>query len=230
MEVRFFPESGFVARGEGPRRDAPRDWFVWHFTHADNLEAIVEAGRLLPDDSVAPSTNVGSSQVKARRRSRQVCPDPAYPVAPVSAHVPFYIAAKSPMLYVVTRGHEDYGGGDRDLVFLGVLLGDIVDSGLTWCASDGNCAAAFTNYSRTLDTLGQFVDFDVLCQRDWYNTPDDMNRKSRRAAEVLVRDSLPLELATIVVAKSQAVCEGARRVLGSVGGKRQYWVLPEFYY
>lgn len=90
-----------------------------------------------------------------------------------SDHVPFYIAARSPMLYVVCKGHSGYSGGAGPLVHLGVALGDIIDADLTWCASDGNAAASYTKFSRQVDTLGTFVDFDLLCQRQWHNTDDD---------------------------------------------------------
>lgn len=68
----FFPESGFVGRGGGPRRDVPRDWIVWHFTHIDNLPAIVSQGRLLPDSAVSPATHVANADVKERRRHKAV--------------------------------------------------------------------------------------------------------------------------------------------------------------
>lgn len=68
--------------------------------------------------------------VKERRASKLVIPDYTYPAKrTVADHVPFYIAAKSPMLFVVTKGHENYKDGDGDLVFLGLTIGAIVDSG-----------------------------------------------------------------------------------------------------
>ena len=116
--------------------------------------------------------------MKERRRHKVVSPDAGYPTSMASHHVPFYIAAKSPMLFVVCRGYGHYTGGAAPLVHLGVGLGDLIDAALTWCASDGNAAATFTQFSRDLPGLGDFVDFDLLCQRDWYNTPDDGDRKS----------------------------------------------------
>jgi len=231
MELRYFPDGGFVARGaDGPQRNAPRDWAVWHFTHIDNLPAIVGAGRLMPSASVAPARDVANSDVKARRAQRIVTPDAAYPPSVVNDHVPFYIAAKSPMLYVMSRGHDGYQGGCEPLIFLGVFLGDIIDAGLTWCVSDSNAAAQYAAFSRQVDTLGSFVDFDLLRQRDWYNTNDDMDRKSRRAAETLVLQSVPLELVSLVVAKSNPMLLAAQDLLRNVGGVRQYLVRDQMYY
>lgn len=226
----FFPEGGFVGRGGGPRREAPRDWIVWHFTHIDNLPAIVDEQRLLPDSAVTPATHVANDDVKERRRHIAVNPHPAYPASMVSDHVPFYIAAKSPMLYVVCNGYGRYKDGAGPLVHLGIPIGDLIDAGMTWCASDGNAAATFTEFSLDINQLGSFVDFDLLCQRDWYNTPEDPDRKSRRSAEVIVLGAVPLELVRYVCASTEQTMHVAQRLLTSVGGMREYIVKPEMYY
>ncbi|WP_291408571.1 DUF4433 domain-containing protein [Actinophytocola sp.] len=158
-------------------------------------------------------------------------PDDLYPSNKVvSDHVPFYIAAKSPMLYAVTKGHLDYHGGADPLVFLGVSIGAIIDSGLIWCVSDANAATNYVRFTRNLIGLGDFVDFNLLCQRMWSKTPDDPYRPGRRAAEVLVLDRVPLELISDVIAKTQVTLHVARTALGSVGGSRHYQVEPMFYY
>ncbi len=134
------------------------------------------------------------------------------------------------MLYVMHRGHESYREGCEPLIFLGAALGDIIDSGLTWCVSDSNAATQYVEFSRDEATLGSFVDFDLLLQRDWYNTADDTDRKSRRAAEVLVLGQVPLDLISIVVAKSEDMLTAARGMFQSVGGTREYRVVPGLYY
>ncbi len=226
----FIPDSGFVGRNGGPRRDAPRDWIVWHFTHVDNVPAIVAQGQLLPDSAVTPPTHVANDEVKERRRHKAVNPHAGYPTSMASDHVPFYIAAKSPMLYVVCRGYGHYKDGAGPLVHLGIALGDIIDASLTWCASDGNAAATFTEFSSNETELGNFVDFDILCQRDWRNTPDDPDRKSRRSAEILVLGAVPLELVSYVCTATPQTLTTARGLINPVGGMRNYKVQPRMYY
>lgn len=231
MSIGYRPESGFVAHNGGPDRRRPRDWIVWHFTHIDNLPKIVASGCLLPDSAVTPVTDVAYDSVKELRRHKAVRPDEAYPVSMASDHVPFYIAARSPMLFVVCRGYQgDYTGGPSPLVHLGAKLGDVVAAGLTWCASDGNAAAGYTKFSRRLDGLGAFVDFDLLCQRQWDNTPDDTNRQSRRAAEILVHSHVPLNLITEVCCHNDDTMTQVRNLLDPVGGVRNYVVKPGMYY
>lgn len=231
MELTFFEESGFMARGGGsPTRESPGDWLAWHFTHVDNLPEIAAEGALLPASEVDPLVNVANRGVKERRSGIEVEPDEYYPPSTVSEHVPFYLAAKSPMLYVVNRGHTDYNGGCDNLVFLGFVLGDLACSAADWCVSDQNAATQRVKFSRDLDSLGEFVDFDLLCRQMWNNTPDDPDRKSRRAAEVLVRERFPLETIQVVVTKNEETLARARGALAGVGGDRQYHVVRELFY
>lgn len=220
-----------MACGEqGPVRERPRDWLVWHFTHRDNLAEICSSGSLLPSSQVQPRRSVANDRVKSRR-TYQVKPDEDYPMSTVHDHVPFYIAAKSPMLFVVTsQGREAYRADSRDLVFMGVVLGDLADAALTWCVSDGNAAAAYTQFSRDLDNLGTFVDFDLLCQRMWNNTPDDPDRQSRRAAECLVLGAVPLDLVRVIVTRDATGLAEPKRLFNAVGGARQYHAMRDIFY
>lgn len=230
--MNYFLQSGFAALGSGfPQRATPRDWLVWHFTHSANLSSIVASGHLRASTKQDPLVNVANQDVKALRRGIKVCPDKAYPMGKsVADHVPFYIAAKPPMLYAVTRGHQDYRGGCDSLVFMGLPIGSIVNSGIVWCASDANAATDFVRFTRNVELLGNFVDFDLLCEQMWNRTPDDPNRPSRRAAEVLVLDRLPVEMITHVIARTGDTLDEARSAFESVGGSRQYRVEKHFYH
>ncbi|WP_082455900.1 MULTISPECIES: DUF4433 domain-containing protein [unclassified Plantibacter] len=210
--MKHFPQSGFFGLDEGPTRSNPEDWYVWHFTRVENLASIASEGSVLSDESKTQHLSVANADVKERRRTRLVTA-PGYPEGrTVSSHVPWYFATKSPMLYVVQKNSSDNGDG---LIFLGMRIGDLVESGLSWCASDANAAAALTQFSTDLGTLGDFVDFGLLCQQMWNNTPDDPDRKSRRAAEVLVYDRVPLELVTVVIAQTQPRVSEAKTILGT---------------
>lgn len=214
--MRIIPDGGFVAHNGGPTRDAPRDWMVWHFTRVEYLAEIVADGRLVCDDHVSARLgSVASPDVKARRRIMRVEAE-GYPAGrSVSSHVPWYIAAKSPMLYVVSKNFpRDVLDG---LVFLGMQLGDLEASGLEWVASNANAAMALAEFTTDADRLGAFVDFDLLSAREWYNTPEDPDRMSRRAAEILVHGHVPLELVSVVVARNERTVETARQTFEDAG-------------
>jgi hypothetical protein len=78
---------------------AVRDrWWIYHFTHVNNLEAI-RAADMLRCDSVAREgmtrTEVGDPDIKESRRQRVI---PIEPGGRVGDYVPFYFAARSPMM------------------------------------------------------------------------------------------------------------------------------------
>lgn len=75
--------------GASPAREAPSEWLAWHFTHIENLPAIVAESALLPASDVDPVVNVANRGVKERRATIVVDPNPGYPHAVVSEHVPF---------------------------------------------------------------------------------------------------------------------------------------------
>ncbi len=230
LDLHYVPDSGFVARNGGPRRDSPSDWVVWHFTHRDNLELICGGGFLLPSSVIEPRRSVANERVKGRR-TYSVVPDNEYPTSIVHDHVPFYMTAKSPMLYVVTSpGSAPFKAPSTELVFLGAVLGDLIDAGLTWCISNGNASSRYTEYTRDLDAIGDFVDFELLCARIWRDTPDDPYRQGRRAAECLVLGPVPIELISVVVTRDQPGLNYASEQFDGLPGIRQYHVMPEIFY
>jgi hypothetical protein len=214
----------------GPQRERPRDWLVWHFTHRENLEEICAFGSLRPSSHVHPQRSVANEDVKMRR-TYPVDPDEAYPESTVRDHVPFYIAAKSPMLFAVTSpGTQPYKAESSDLVFIGVVLGDLIDSGLTWCISNGNASTEYTDFSRDISTLGSFVDFDLLCQKMWKNTPEDQHRQGRRAAECLVLGEVPLHLSRVIITRQSSGLIQPKELFKTVAGARQYHATSQIFY
>lgn len=231
LELYYVPASGFMARTKpGPLRDRPQDWLVWHFTHKGNLEEICAFGSLLPSSRVRPRRSVANEDVKVRR-TYLVEPDEEYPEGTVRDHVPFYIAAKSPMLFAVTSpGTQPYKAPSSDLVFIGVVLGDLIEAGLIWCISNGNASSGYTQFSRNISTIGSFVDFDLLCQKIWKNTPDDQYRQGRRAAECLVLGEVPLHLSRVIITRDSAGLIQPQKLLRTIGGARQYHAMRDIFY
>ncbi len=119
------------------------------------------------------------------------------------------------MLYVVSKNFSrDVLDG---LVFMGMRLGDLEASGLEWVASNANAAMALAEFTTDLDMLGEFADFDLLSAREWFNTPEDPDRMSRRAAEILVHDHVPLDLVSVVVARKEGTVADAQQTFEDAG-------------
>ncbi|MGW4115023.1 DUF4433 domain-containing protein [Actinosynnema sp. NPDC004786] len=227
--LRFIGASGFAAVGERyPRKDDAKSWLVWHLTHYENLRDIHRSGALIA--GAKPRVSIALQSVTSRRPYINVLPDSNYPAGKtVSDHVPFYFAAKSPMLFTVTRGHQDYMGGAEPLVLLGTSVGTVIDAGLQWCASDQNAAIDVVGFTRDDLTLGEFIDFPLMRQKYWNSTPEDPQRRSRRAAEFLVLDRVPLELISHVITKSAATMDKVHAIL-PYSGTRVHLVEPAFYF
>jgi hypothetical protein len=172
---------------------------LFHSTHIDNLPSIVRAGRLVADRGSQHHglvTDVGAAQVKERRRRRAV---PGRPGSVVADFVPFYFAPRSPMMFRIACDHRDgvlncYSGGDDPLVYLVTSVDRIVAAGSTWFASDGNAAAAITQFTDEIADLDGLVDWPLMREELWADTHDDQDRQRRRMAEFLVLDHVPLAL------------------------------------
>ncbi len=219
MTLGIHRSSGFVAYDSAPRPDNPLDWVVWHFTNLEYLDEITDIGALLCDDLVSPRAgSVANEGVKARRRER-LTDGPAYPPGrSVSAHVPFYYASKSPMLYVVQQNFPP-ATVDR-LVFLGVRIGDVLEAGLDWVASDGNAAAGITQFSTDALRLGTFINFDTMRAQYWNDTAEFPTRKHQRSAEFLVHQRLPLELVSQVAARTSGTTDASMSIFHDAGFDR----------
>ncbi|MGC5055044.1 type II toxin-antitoxin system toxin DNA ADP-ribosyl transferase DarT [Micromonospora sp. DT48] len=213
----------------------PKPTLIMHFTHVDNLPRILKAGRLFSDSSVGPqlAINVGAVEIKALRRRRPVpCPPGGF----VADYVPFYLAPRSPMMYRIARDHRDgklgcYPGGDDPLVYLVSTVERVHAAGLSWVASDGNCAVGLTTFSTNLDELTTLVDWPLLRAEVWRNIPEDMDRMRRRAAEFLVHREFPIHLLVGYAVRTAQRREQVRQVLRDAGMIEPYVdVRPNWYY
>ncbi|MET7877815.1 type II toxin-antitoxin system toxin DNA ADP-ribosyl transferase DarT [Micromonospora profundi] len=206
-----------------------------HFTHVDNLPAILSTGRLIAENAVGDrlATNVGAPDIKASRRQRVVtCP----PGGSVANYVPFYFAPRSPMMYRIAREHQDgkvgcYPDGDDPLVYMVSSLDRVHEAGLRWVASDGNCAASLTRFSSNVEEMAELVDWALMRERIWKNLPEDPDRVRRRMAELLVHREFPLDLLAGYVVRTPARQQQLRRVLRDAGIIDAYVdVRPDWYY
>ncbi|PZG00859.1 type II toxin-antitoxin system toxin DNA ADP-ribosyl transferase DarT [Micromonospora deserti] len=213
----------------------PKPTLIMHFTHIDNLPAVLKAGRLFSDGSVGPqlATNVGAAEIKARRRERRV---PCPPGGVVADYVPFYFAPRSPMMFRIACDHRDgksgcYPGGDDPLVYLVSSVERVSDAGREWVASDGNCAVGLTSFSASLDELATLVDWPLLRAKVWKDIPEDMDRMRRRAAEFLVHREFPLDLLAGYAVRTEERREQVRQVFRDAGMIEPYVsVRPNWYY
>jgi hypothetical protein len=219
----------------------PRCGFLFHFTHLDNLGAVVEAGAVLSDSLVCArrllANEAGDPEIKERRRQQAVtCP----PGGVVADYVPFYFAARSPMMFKLWKGSvPSFTGDHRDLVYLVSHVDRMLAAGVEFVISDRNAAKALADFTNDVDVLGDltapnpssdFIDWPLMKAGIWKNTPDDGERMERRMAEFLVRTEVPLSLLLGVAVRSDARKTTVEQMFDEVGLGLKVVLRPDWYY
>ncbi len=219
----------------------PRCGLLFHFTHVDNLPAVLHAGALLSDNIVVANgllaNEAGDPEIKQRRCERVVtCP----PGGVVADYVPFYFAARSPMMFKLWKGSvPTFTGDHHDLVYLVSRVDRMIAAGVAFAISDRNAAKALADFSDDVGVLGDltvdppqsdFVDWPLMRERIWKNTRDDGERMERRMAEFLVHDRVPLDLLLRVAVHSDAQKATIELMFGDARRTTEVVARPDWYY
>lgn len=167
---------------------------VFHFTDYTNLEGILEAG-VLRCPRVAPTkTNVGNLEIKDNRTRASVDCGPG---GVVCDYVPFYFATCSPMLFSIKSGNvPGVEPKQGRLVYLVSSTEAMYAAGLECVFTDGNAAVYITTFDDDPANLATLVDWRIMREKYWSNTPEDGDRRRRRMAEFLVHEEVPIGLFT----------------------------------
>lgn len=116
------------------------------------------------------------------------------------------------------------------MVYLAARVGAVVDSRLTWVATDGNARATITRFTSDLREMDMMVDWPLMQAAMWKSTVEDPDRERRRMAELLIHQGAPLDLFHQVGTHSEAYAEQAQRVLGDHPLSGGVVVRPGWYY
>jgi hypothetical protein len=212
------------------------DRLLFHFTHLDNLPAILATGALLADADVTGTalvTDMGNAGIERNRRRRPV---PLPPGGVVADYVPFYFAPRSPMLYRICCDHRDgvpgrYPDGEDPLVYLVTSVDRVVATGRPWLATDGNAAVAVSRFTAAMADLPGLVDWPLMAARFWAPDTDDPDRERRRMAELLVHRHLPLSALAGFAARTEHRARQVRDLLTTAGRPGDYVsVRRDWYY
>lgn len=206
---------------------------VYHFTRVEHLPTIITSGvhcdRRAQADGVL-AIEVGNPEVKALRSARSV---PVEPGGVVSDYVPFYLASRSPMLYVIGRGGvPSYQDGTDRIVYLCSTLERLQELSLDVVLSDRNAAMRVADFHRWADGEPEeaFIDWPLMKQTMWNNDAEHPDRMERRMAECLVYGSVPWEAFQFVGAKSQTVANDVERLVGTAESEPSVAVRRHWYF
>jgi hypothetical protein len=203
---------------------------ICHFTHLRNLAAIISLGRVLCKSQLVSAgteyDDIAAQDIQRKRASKMV---PCGPGGPLPDYVPFFFAARSPMLYFIWRHVDIYPEGQEPLVYLVSNAQAVQDTGLPFVFTDGHPIMRLTNYYDDLADLTN-IDWEVMNSTWWNDTEELPDRQRRREAEFLVYDALPWELVTGLVVINDNMRRRVEHILEATDHKPPVRVVPGWYY
>lgn len=190
----------------------------------DNLAGILREGGLWSDaQRIArnvTSTNIGHVHIKQRRLNRPVTTRAG---GKLGDYVPFNFCPRSVMLYVVSQGHDDYKGGQDDIVHLVSRISLATSLGRAWAFTDRHAELAHALHYDDLAQLGE-VPWLVMGQKYWSEV------KEERQAEFLVHEFFPWTAVAEIAVMSTITEAKVQQALGGAGHRPGVTVRPEWYY
>ena len=172
-------------------------------------------------------------QVDEERRAFRRRGVPIGPGGVVADYVPFYFAARSPMLYAISRGNVPaYQDGQDPLVYLVTDLDRLQKVGCRFVFTDRNAYYQTATYAEDPAELDQLVDWELMEATMWNNTAAEPDRMERRMAELLVHESVPFSAVLAVGVRSAAIASASAvaEVLGTLDDPPPVLVRPNWYY
>lgn len=202
----------------------PSDPCIYHITHVDNLASIVRQGGLWCDSQRIArnllTTNIGHLHIKQRRLQRAVTTTAG---GNLGDYVPFNFCSRSVMLFRVSRGHDDYSGGQENIVHLVSRVSIATRLGRAWAFTDRHAELGHALHFDDLAKLPE-VPWHTMGERYWSEV------KEERQAEFLVYGFFPWTAVTEVAVMSQATANLAFQALSSSAHRPLVTQKPAWYY
>jgi hypothetical protein len=99
----------------------------------------------------------------------------------VGDYVPLYFEPRSPMSFRIQHGGVDGVSPDPDrIVYLVSSTEAVLEAGQAYVYTDGNAAAALTEFHDDANLLDKVVDWPLMRAIQWANTTEDPDRRRRR--------------------------------------------------
>lgn len=202
----------------------PADPAIFHITHARNLPGIIKYGGLWSDAQrlarAIPNTNIGHLHIKERRLKRAVSNGGG---GNLGDYVPFNFCPRSVMLFAVHKGHQDYGGGQADIVHLVSSVSSAVATKRAFAFTDRHADLSHALYFDDLKDLGE-VPWHVMDQKYWSAV------KEERQAEFLVRDFFEWSAVETIGVLNEEVARTVRVLIAGAPHVPAVTIHPDWYY
>lgn len=205
---------------------------IFHMTLLERLPLVVSDLGLLCDGALAdrdlPGQSIAHEHLKERRRAVEV---PVPPGGVVGDYVPFYLAPRSPMLYASKMdGVAGRTVGQDGIVYLVTTIDHVAALGGVVITSKHPLRQPRFSADLARVEDEDFIDWDVMFDKDYRPRENDTERTERRQAEVLVHREVPLSAIIGLAARTQADLAAASAICEPACQGWHFKARPDWYY
>jgi hypothetical protein len=202
--------------------------FIFRICHIDNVPWICENGmHCRSSRRFDPNyRNIGNVDLIAKRAEKFV---PITPGGSFNDYIPFYFTSRSPMLLNISTGWNVPKLPMRDIVIFVTSLHKLSATGVDFVFSDRHAYMATARFSSDLAHLDR-IDWSILTNSDFKNTPKYPDKKERYQSEALVHRELQMStIAGIICYSDQAQTKVAEQVEAS-GYSTKVVTKPQYFF
>ncbi len=208
----------------------PARIYLYRITHIDNLDFILESGKLTCPNHPDCDPNyigIGDATLINSRSTKEVNIEP---YGNFTDYVAFYFGERSPMLYAIQKGFNGVTKRHPEtIIYLVTTFTKIKEHESLYVFSDGHGYHLMSQFFNAEDDLEE-VDWDIVNLRRWNDTEDDPDRKRRKQAEFLVYQELPLPAIVGIGVYNEAAKTNILTKFAEHDFVRDVIVKPDLYY
>jgi len=185
--------------------------YIYHFTHLDNLENIVENGLLstnLKNELGIKHKNIANFDIQCRRANMSVTCGPG---GFVHDYVPFYFCARVPMLLSVLNSKNV---DQQFIIYLAVSISVVTRDNVVFTSASANTAIppSFFNDPSDLSNLN----WELIDSNKWgHFESDDLHAKM---AEVIIHSKVEISDVEYVVVWNESIRDEVQRIFKDIDG------------
>ncbi len=200
--------------------------YLFRMTHIQNIPHILQHGNT---HISSPRANpdflpIGDGSL-ITSRSKFLLENGRY----LEEYIPFYFAARTPMLYVIQNGYNLVAPmAPEDIVYLISSVQKIIELNLDFIFTDGHALDSFsTQYSQAdIENIDNILDKKAIKARYWKDE-NDLDLKRRKEAEFLVLGDIAPSANLGYIVYNQAAKE---KILNFGVGETKIYIKPNYYF
>lgn len=176
---------------------------IYRIVHIDNVEYLLTHGMFTRHHAQADPnyTNIGDKLLISQRDTHPVSINP--PNGVLGEYIPFYFGPLSPMLLNIKTGHRGITKiSQSKIIYIVCQLDDVLAECNEWCFTNGHARDRLTNFYNDVADLDE-VYWDVVSLRYWKPIVGFMDRQSRKEAEFLIKNHVPINCVYSIVVYDQ---------------------------